>query len=196
MKMVDHLINDLMDLAKMDNEQFKINQSYFNMVGTLHGSLMILKDNANLRDVKLKVSIDHKQHLVFLEHIKGDENRLQQIFLNFLSNSFKFTNAGGTVEIFIKLLHLQPVKTKFEKDRIKEQIRSSLEFEEEDELERRESPVLDSSYSAISLGELFNKKQYVGLSISIKDNGCGISQEGIGQLFMDFGKLQDTHARN
>lgn len=77
MKMVDHLINDLMDLAKMDNEQFKIFKNYFNLVGTLHGSLEILKDNSNLKDIKLKVSIDRKQNLALLEKIKGDENRLQ-----------------------------------------------------------------------------------------------------------------------
>lgn len=45
--MVEHLITDLMDLAKIDNEQFVINKSYFNLIRTLNASFEILKDNAN-----------------------------------------------------------------------------------------------------------------------------------------------------
>lgn len=40
------------------------------------------------------------------------------------------------------------------------------------------------------------RKNYVGLDISIKDDGIGISEEGLSKLFVDFGKLQESSNRN
>lgn len=56
-KMVENLINDLMDLAKMDNNQFQINSQYFNLTHCINEAFHILKDNAKLNKVKLRAQI-------------------------------------------------------------------------------------------------------------------------------------------
>lgn len=56
-KMVENLINDLMDLAKLDNSQFKIHNTYFNLFDSIYSSFEILKENAELNKVQLKATI-------------------------------------------------------------------------------------------------------------------------------------------
>jgi len=42
-------------------------------------------------------------HLKYFEEFYGDENRFEQILLNFVSNALKFTNENGKVEVRIEL---------------------------------------------------------------------------------------------
>jgi signal transduction histidine kinase len=37
---------------------------------------------------------------------------------------------------------------------------------------------------------------YIELRITVSDNGVGISEEGIQNLFVDFGKLEENKDRN
>ena len=40
------------------------------------------------------------------------------------------------------------------------------------------------------------EKKFLHLQIVIRDTGIGISQENLGNLFMDFGMLEDKEGRN
>lgn len=95
--MLLNLINDLLDLAKMENSSFNLNQSYFNLledvisksVATL--SHMIKEKNitvqvTNTRTKELQEGVEH-----YLRSVYGDKSRFLQIMLNFLSNALKFT---------------------------------------------------------------------------------------------------------
>ena len=59
--MQETLINDLLDLAKMDNNKFSINTDYFDLVETLKHSFQILLKVANMRQIKLTSSIEDTQ---------------------------------------------------------------------------------------------------------------------------------------
>lgn len=41
-----------------------------------------------------------------------------------------------------------------------------------------------------------NTEMYISLQLSILDTGVGISQEGLSNLFIDFGKLEEGSSRN
>lgn len=45
--MMENLINDLLDLAKMDNNQFEINKDCFNLSLLVYESLYMIVDQAN-----------------------------------------------------------------------------------------------------------------------------------------------------
>ena len=84
------LVNKVLDLSKMDaqklsieNKEFKINQCLDNVTR----SLMPLIANKSVRFV---ADYDIPDPLF----IKGDQNRLEQVLSNLLSNAFKFTNKG------------------------------------------------------------------------------------------------------
>ena len=45
--MLENLINDLIDLAKIENNKFSLNQEYYNLANTIHQTLEILLFQAN-----------------------------------------------------------------------------------------------------------------------------------------------------
>ena len=105
--MNENLINDLLDLAKLENGKFSLNSQPFNLLQTIKAAFHIIGDMASRQDITLAAVIDDKEHLGLLQGILGDDRRYQQILLNFLSNALKFTNKGGEVTIIIKILDKQ-----------------------------------------------------------------------------------------
>jgi signal transduction histidine kinase len=93
--MVSNMINDLLDLAKLQNNSFSFTKEYFNMNQMLFESIQMMLHQINSRGIHIHVEIDHPQHINFLESIYGDRQRFQQVVLNFISNSIKFTPKGG-----------------------------------------------------------------------------------------------------
>jgi two-component system sensor histidine kinase/response regulator len=103
--MLLNLINDLLDLAKMENSSFNLNASYFNLledvisksVTTLNHMIKQKNLNVIIENTKGPGLPDGCEH--YLRSIHGDKSRFLQILLNFLSNALKFTPEGGTVKI-------------------------------------------------------------------------------------------------
>ena len=56
--MLENLINDLIDLAKIENNKFSLNQEYYNLANTIHQTLEILLFQANQKQIELKVVVD------------------------------------------------------------------------------------------------------------------------------------------
>ena len=101
--MLLNLINDLLDLAKMENSQFNFNTTMFNLHDVVKRAVETLNFQAQQKNIKLRYDFDVESAGYFMD-ISGDDNRYQQILLNFLSNSLKFTNIKGTVCIQLRLL--------------------------------------------------------------------------------------------
>ena len=98
-KMMANLINDILDLAKIDSCSFKFTNQYFNLVETVQQCFTIVQFQANQRNVNLKVVLDKSRPFV-LRKVFSDQRRIQQVLLNFLSNSLKFTkNADVKVHL-------------------------------------------------------------------------------------------------
>ncbi len=98
-KSLNLLINDILDLAKVDagkmsfeNEPFEIRKS---ITSILHSFDLKIKE----KNLKLIKEYDSK----IPEMLLGDSLRLNQIFLNILSNAVKFTQKGE-ITLNIKLL--------------------------------------------------------------------------------------------
>lgn len=101
--MLLNLINDLLDLAKIENSQFKFNQQPFNLHEVIGKSVETLSFQALSKGIELSYKYDDHTAGYFLE-VLGDENRYLQILLNFISNSLKFTPKDGKVLIEVKLV--------------------------------------------------------------------------------------------
>lgn len=85
------LINDILDLAKMNADQLELVEEPFDLDEALDELCTIYKDVFDRCSVRFLVDIDTQvPHRVI-----GDVNRLKQILANLLSNAFKFTEQGS-----------------------------------------------------------------------------------------------------
>ena len=90
------LINDILDLAKIEAGKMDIQPKFV----LLDSMLNVVKENlqpiADEKKITLKLTIQKK-----LPNIETDEIRLHQAFSNIIGNSVKFTEKGG-VDIFVR----------------------------------------------------------------------------------------------
>ena len=73
--MIGILINDLLDLAKMENNQFSLTKEYFDLSNIIYESFQILLNMANDRGIKLLAEIDYKENLNLIRNLYGDGRR-------------------------------------------------------------------------------------------------------------------------
>jgi PAS domain S-box-containing protein len=88
------IINDILDMAKMDAGQLQLFESEFDLGALIQRQcdLMVRRAQDSGVTVTAEVAPD-------LPALRADEVRVRQIVLNLLSNAVKFTPAGGTVTV-------------------------------------------------------------------------------------------------
>ena len=88
------LINDILDLAKVEAGKLELRPSGFNLRILLENSLLMIKEKA------LKHGINLSHHINGIpDTITADERKLKQIIYNLLSNAVKFTPDGGKIHL-------------------------------------------------------------------------------------------------
>jgi signal transduction histidine kinase len=88
------LINDILDLSKVEAGQMELNSTRFSLRGVLESGLTMIGERATRNGIEVRLDMD-----VTDEAIEGDERKLKQVVFNLLSNAVKFTPAGGHVEV-------------------------------------------------------------------------------------------------
>jgi PAS domain S-box-containing protein len=94
------LINDILDLAKVDAGKMTFEQTHFKMDFLLFTIFQVF--DLKIQDKNLELVKQYDKNIP--EVLIGDAMRLQQIFLNLLSNALKFTREG-TITVAVRLLN-------------------------------------------------------------------------------------------
>lgn len=94
------LINDILDLAKVDSGKMTFEQAPFKLETSMAAMLHLFETKIQEKNLKLEKKYDHKIPKVIL----GDATRLHQIILNLVSNAVKFTS-NGKITVATDLLH-------------------------------------------------------------------------------------------
>ena len=89
-----HLINDMLDLVKIQAGKLELNAETFRLEAALEEVCAGVRPLAQNKRIPIKVEIAPDLSAVTL-----DEQRFKQILYNLLSNALKFTDEGGQVEI-------------------------------------------------------------------------------------------------
>jgi signal transduction histidine kinase len=88
------LINDILDLSKIEAGRMELELTDFNLPATLDNALTLVRERAGRRGIALGLTIDER-----LEQIRADERKVRQVVLNLLSNAIKFTPEGGRIDV-------------------------------------------------------------------------------------------------
>jgi two-component system sensor histidine kinase BarA len=99
------LINDLLDLAKIEAGRMDLNIGAVSVADTCEGLVNLMRPQAEKRQVELALRVRPGIPLV-----QTDAGRLQQILFNFLSNAVKFTPDGGTVTVTADTIPPMPTR--------------------------------------------------------------------------------------
>jgi len=92
------LINDILDLAKVDAGKMTFEQTPFKMSASISAMLHVFKTKIQEKNLGLVTEYDKN----IPEMLVGDPVRLHQIILNLVSNAVKFTNKGKiTVSVLL-----------------------------------------------------------------------------------------------
>jgi len=154
------LINDILDLAKVESGKMELDLSTVNMADLLENSLIMIKEKAYKH--ALSLNLDVPDEMADLE-IEADERKLKQIIFNLLSNAAKFTPDGGSVNMSARIVDC----------------RLSIE-----DLKKRN---LDVS-SMTSQASTINHQPCIEISVS--DTGIGIASEDQEMVFEEFYQLK------
>ncbi|MCK9420605.1 MAG: ATP-binding protein [Nitrospirae bacterium] len=104
------LINDILDLSKVEAGMVEIELSRFLLKDTLHASMAMLKEKAMKHRITLSLDLKSDANI----EIEADERRLKQIMFNLLSNAVKFMADGGSVRVTARLMRDEGRGTKDE----------------------------------------------------------------------------------
>jgi len=88
------LINDLLDLSKIEAEEFALREEIFDLRSEIAGCLKIVAERARQEEVTLTDNLAAN-----LPPLNADMRACKQIVLNLLTNAIKFTEPGGSVTI-------------------------------------------------------------------------------------------------
>ncbi len=91
------LINDILDLSKIEAGRMELDLAEFDLRGALDNALTLVRERAQRGGVALRLETDPR-----LAAFRGDERKLKQVVLNLLSNAVKFTPSGGSVSVVAK----------------------------------------------------------------------------------------------
>ena len=89
------LINDILDLSKVESGKMDLELSAFVLRESLDASIIMLREKALKSGIELRLDLVPEADT----EIVADQRKLKQILFNLLSNAVKFTPAGGTVYV-------------------------------------------------------------------------------------------------
>ncbi|CAI5709749.1 unnamed protein product [Peronospora destructor] len=105
-----NLINDILDLSKIEAGHLEISTAPFQMHDLLDYSIEIFKFKARERKLQLELKCGDNVPKAVI----GDVVRLRQVLLNLLSNAIKFTNKD-TITVACSLVHSAELPQQFKK---------------------------------------------------------------------------------
>jgi len=91
------LINDILDLSKIEAGRMDLEISSFDLPSALSNAMTLVRERAQRHGIKLGLEVDKR-----LGEFQADERKFKQIVLNLLSNAVKFTHDGGRVDVSAK----------------------------------------------------------------------------------------------
>jgi signal transduction histidine kinase len=86
------LIDDLLDLTRIVSNKLELHFDVVNVHDVLRAGLDVFREDVKQKNMEMQLELHAPEH-----HAWADPSRLQQIFMNLISNALKFTPPGGRI---------------------------------------------------------------------------------------------------
>ncbi len=96
------LINEILDMSRIESGKMTLRIKPMNLTKASTTTMEICTEAGRQHDVTVEL---HRGKAGAL-WVYGDETRINQIAMNIISNAIKYTNPGGRVDIWVKILDL------------------------------------------------------------------------------------------
>ena len=91
------VINDILDMSKIESGKFEISPDYFNLDHMISGVLSVINFRVDEKEQKLVLDLDP----ALTPNLYGDAQRLAQVLTNLLANAVKFTPEHGKITLSV-----------------------------------------------------------------------------------------------
>ncbi len=91
------LINEVLDMSKIETGQVLLTEDEFNLAELMDNLVVMIHQQLETREHDFYVVSSELEH----ENVIGDSLRIQQIFVNVMSNAIKYTPDGGKIRLFV-----------------------------------------------------------------------------------------------
>lgn len=92
------LINDILDISKVESGRLSLNPLTFSLTETVENLVNISQPMIKEKAIDFNFRVDHVER----EYLYADQMRLNQIYINILTNAVKYTPPGGTVNVDLR----------------------------------------------------------------------------------------------
>jgi len=89
------LINDILDISKVESGKLNLSPQTFSIVETVENLVNISQPMIKEKNIEFSFRISRMER----EYLYADQLRLNQIYINILSNAIKYTEPGGSVSV-------------------------------------------------------------------------------------------------
>ena len=92
------LINDILDISKVESGKLSLSPQTFSIVETVENLVNISQPMIKEKNIDFSFRVNRMEK----EYLHADQLRLNQIYINILSNAIKYTEPGGSVSVDMK----------------------------------------------------------------------------------------------
>ena len=96
-KRLSSLAKNMLQLTLLDREEIELELTNYSLVEQMNRVISTQENQAMEKNIEIVFEVPKKE--IFIE---GDEQRLEQVWTNIISNAIKYTNEGGLITITIK----------------------------------------------------------------------------------------------
>lgn len=89
------LVNEVLDMSQIESGKIDLAEEEFSIQELIQSLVTIISPSVQEKGHELRIHPVRLEH----EHVLGDTSRLQQVFVNILGNSVKYTPPGGLLEV-------------------------------------------------------------------------------------------------
>ena len=92
------LINDVLDMNKIESGKVELHEEEFCLAELIDGMLAMTRPQIQAHGHSFRINIVGVEH----EQVIGDSRRIEQVFVNIMSNAIKYTPNGGRISLSVR----------------------------------------------------------------------------------------------